>query len=150
MVDTGEVTTALRLYFAYGSNLDPEQMDDRCPGAVAAGVARLDRWRFRIANRGYATIVGEPAATVWGGLWWLTPGHEATLDEKEGVAGGHYRREFLDVITVDHQAVSALVYVEAHRHDAPPKAGYLERILRGAEWFGLPDAYRDELASWAR
>ena len=29
------------LYFAYGSNLDPEQMQFRCPGAKAVGLAGL-------------------------------------------------------------------------------------------------------------
>jgi gamma-glutamylcyclotransferase (GGCT)/AIG2-like uncharacterized protein YtfP len=139
-----------RLYFAYGSNLDPEQMAERCPGATAEGVARLDGWRFHIANRGYATISAGLGATVWGGLWRLTPEHEATLDHKEGVAAGIYRREFLDVGTLDGDVLTALVYIEPHRHDAPPREGYLERILHGAEWFALPDAYRDELASWAR
>lgn len=141
----------MQRYFAYGSNLDHEQMADRCPEAVQAGTARLDGWRFRLGDRGVATIVAEPNATVWGGLWWLTPPDVATLDEKEGVAAGRYRRAHVDVVLAnDGSAVTALVYVEPHRQDAPPRGGYLERILRGAEWFDLPDTYRDELASWRR
>ncbi|MCU0310722.1 MAG: gamma-glutamylcyclotransferase [Acidimicrobiales bacterium] len=138
-----------QLYFAYGSNLDPHQMSDRCPGAPAESAARLDGWRFRIGDRGVATIVAEAGAVVWGGLWRLTIGHLATLDGHEGIGQGRYRREQIRVRTVDGETTTALVYVERYRGDGAPRDGYLERILRGAAWFGLPDRYRAELDGWA-
>jgi len=35
------------LYFAYGSNLDPVQMGERCPGAHVVGLAALREHRHR-------------------------------------------------------------------------------------------------------
>jgi gamma-glutamylcyclotransferase (GGCT)/AIG2-like uncharacterized protein YtfP len=124
-------------YFAYGSNLDPDQMAERCPGAVALGPARLDGWQLRIGHRGVATIVPEPGWTVWGGLWRVTGPHLATLDRHEGVALGRYRRE-TTTVRRDDEPVDAVVYVEPFSADAAPRVGYLERIERGGRWFGLP------------
>lgn len=49
-------------YFAYGSNLSPEQMAGRCvdsptTSAIPVAVARLDGWRWIICQKGYANIV---------------------------------------------------------------------------------------------
>ena len=38
----------MTLYFAYGSNLDLDQMLDRCPDAVLVGPAELDRKSTRL------------------------------------------------------------------------------------------------------
>ena len=38
-------------YFAYGSNMDPVQMEERCPGAVALGAAHLPGWRLTFTRR---------------------------------------------------------------------------------------------------
>lgn len=62
-------TTTRQLYFAYGSNLDPDQMDRRCPDAIAIGAASLADHAFRIGARGYATVSPSPGDTVWGGVW---------------------------------------------------------------------------------
>ncbi len=137
------------LYFAYGSNLDPEQMEFRCPGAIPAGIGRLDGWRLRIGERGVATVTESPAAVVWGGLWEVSDEHLRALDRAEGVAAGLYRREVVGIARGD-DALDAVVYIEAFTTDGPPRPGYLERILRGAEWFALPADYRAALAGLAR
>ena len=78
------------LYFAYGSNLDAEQMADRCPAAQAFGAARLpDR---RLVFAGYstswdgavATFTEHPGAHLEGLLYRLTPADVAALDYFEG------------------------------------------------------------------
>lgn len=135
-------------YFAYGSNLDAAQMRSRCPGAMPVSAARLDGWQFRIGHRGYATIQPAADGVVWGGLWDVTDDHLASLDRHEGVAAGIYRRERLTV-SVGTANVDAVVYIEEHVEDGPPKPGYLDRILRGAAEFGLPETYRDDLARLA-
>ena len=45
-------------YFAYGSNLNIEQMKSRCPDSVGVSTAVLSGWR--LVERTYADI--EPAA----------------------------------------------------------------------------------------
>ena len=45
MEDT-TVNSKGRLYIAYGSNLNLEQMKHRCPTAEVVGVAELRNWRL--------------------------------------------------------------------------------------------------------
>lgn len=49
-------------YFAYGSNLSPTQMRLRCEydpsqSARPLAIARIDRWRWLICERGYANVI---------------------------------------------------------------------------------------------
>ncbi|MBR90070.1 MAG: gamma-glutamylcyclotransferase [Verrucomicrobiales bacterium] len=136
-----------RLYFAYGSNLDPRQMTERCPGAKPMGAAALNGWRFLINRRGYATVTPEPDSVVQGGLWVLTLAHEVDLDEYEGVAGGHYTKEQLEVIYAADRA-KALVYVDPVMEPGRPWPGYMEGVLHGAAHFDLSPAYLTELKTW--
>lgn len=78
------------LYFAYGSNLDPAQMADRCPTARLHGTAR---WaRRRIAFGGYsvrwdgavATFVEDADCVLEGLLYRVSELDIATLDYHEG------------------------------------------------------------------
>ena len=39
------------LYFAYGSNLDLEQMAQRCPDAEIVGPVRLENYELRFRSR---------------------------------------------------------------------------------------------------
>ena len=43
------------LYFAYGSNLDLEQMAQRCPDAEIVGPVRLENYELRFRGSGFAT-----------------------------------------------------------------------------------------------
>lgn len=78
------------LYFAYGSNLDEEQMKERCPGARPAGIATLPnhalafggfshRWSGAVASVRRAS--GE---RVEGLLYRVPVAELATLDRAEG------------------------------------------------------------------
>jgi len=44
-----------KLYFAYGSNMDKDQMANRCPESNFAGTALLKDYRFIINRRGIPT-----------------------------------------------------------------------------------------------
>ena len=112
------------LYFAFASNLVTAQMAERCPGAEPRGVAALEDHRFRIGRRGYATVIGEPGATVHGMLWDLSPQHEAALEQK------------------------AIVYVAGDPARGNAVAGYMEKVVAAAEAHALPAAYVDELRGW--
>lgn len=136
-----------RLYFAYGSNLDPAGMQHRCPAATPAGRASLAGWRLTF--RGVADVEPADGQTVEGLLWHCTNECIASLDIYEGVRGGYYRKERLDVRREDGTTVRALVYVmNPDRLDnmSMPSVGYLETIVRGYEAFGLPrEALEDAL-----
>lgn len=137
-----------RNYFAYGSNMDAEQMARRCPEATALGVAILDGWDVAINDRGVATIVPDPAALVEGVLWRVTETCLRALDRYEGVASGLYRREQL-ALHGEGGLLEATVYVATSSEPGGPRAGYLESILAGAAAFGLSTGYRRRLEALA-
>jgi gamma-glutamylcyclotransferase (GGCT)/AIG2-like uncharacterized protein YtfP len=136
-----------RLYFAYGSNMDVEQMGRRCPDARLVGTARLPGYRFRVNGYGVATIVPEGGAVVHGVLWELTEEDERELDEYEGVPD-YYLKDVLGVIDGSGQPLEAMVYIARDSEPAAPRRGYMERIVRAARHHGLPVEYVEELASW--
>jgi gamma-glutamylcyclotransferase (GGCT)/AIG2-like uncharacterized protein YtfP len=132
-------------YFAYGSNMNPDQMAVRCPKATPAGVAVLRGWDVAINSRGVATIIPDEAGSVVEGvLWWVSETCLRTLDRYEGVASGHYFRESIQV-RQGHQVVQSIVYVASLSDLGEPRPGYLEGILHGASYFGLSRAYRHRL-----
>ena len=72
-------------YFAYGSNMNQEQMEYRCQNSRPLGKVSLLGYRFIINSRGVATIIPHNYSTVNGVLWLLNLKHEFTLDYFEGV-----------------------------------------------------------------
>ena len=82
------------LYFAYGSNMFPDRINQRCPGAIDLGKATLRD--YRIAERLYADIDFEEGAEVEGVLYAITAAHLKRLDSFEGYPKV-YRRMWLDV-----------------------------------------------------
>ena len=127
-------------YFAYGSNMDPDQMLSRCPGAERAGNAELSGSRFAIVGTGVATIFPEPDSTVTGVLWAITDRHLETLDRYEGVAQGAYSRCVVTVRSMDGD-VQAWAYVASSVTETDPRAGYLETVCRGARSSGISEDY---------
>ena len=45
------------LYFAYGSNINLDQMQYRCPDATVYGQAVLDNYDLRFRGSGVATVI---------------------------------------------------------------------------------------------
>ncbi|MDH3579052.1 MAG: gamma-glutamylcyclotransferase [Hyphomicrobiales bacterium] len=137
------------LYFAYGSNMHPDVMAERCRGAKAVGSARLPGWRFHITKRGSASIIPAAEASVFGVLWRCLPAHIHLLDGYEGVAWGNYRRRRLVVDTAARTHIPAFTYVNSRHYPGRARVSYMATaILPGAEAFDLPQAYIDELRAW--
>ena len=136
------------LYFAFASNMVTAQMAKRCEGADPRGVAVLEDHRFLIGRRGYATVIGEPGAKVYGILWDLREEHEAALDVYEGVRHGLYRRVWLPVRLADGTEQLAIVYVAGDPARGTAVAGYMEKVVVAAEAHGLPASYVAELREW--
>lgn len=135
-------------YFAYGSNMNHLQMENRCPGARFLGPGRLDGYRFLINTRGVATLCEEAGACVYGALWELPPGAIQILDRFEGVDAGRYHRKRLHVVHEDLGPTPAMIYLDPRVEPGLPRPGYLETVLRGAGDCGLPHWYQDALTQW--
>lgn len=137
------------LYFAYGSNMLPAVMTERCPGARPAGPARLADWRFHVTVRGSASIIPVEDSTVHGVLWRCEAAHLGMLDRYEGVSWGNYRRRRLFVEAADGDLALAFSYVNARHYPGRARVSYMTTaILPGARTFGLPQSYIDELCTW--
>ena len=135
------------LHFAYGSNMHRAVMRRHAPEAEPIGAAALGGFRFIITADGYASIEPQPAATVLGVLWRLTPRDRATLDIWENVAGGLYRAETL---AVDRAGVRrmALVYIARPRPHGRSKPGYMEIVIAAARDWNMPASYIGSLQHW--
>ncbi|MBX3523330.1 MAG: gamma-glutamylcyclotransferase [Xanthobacteraceae bacterium] len=135
----------MRLYFAYGSNMDRAHMARLCPLAEAYGVASLRSYKYVIAASGYATVIPWPGSFVHGVLWKVGPKEIAALDRYEDVAGGLYRAVQLPV-KFNERLLRALVYLASGDKTGAVPAGYIEKIVAAAKDWNLPADYIDYLS----
>lgn len=133
-----------KLYFAYGSNMNLEQMDYRCPKALAVENVRVEDYRLTFCGRspgnGVATILPEEGSHVEGVLWKITPECEKSLDHYEGYPR-LYGKDTVHVKNAEGKLQDALVYtMNAPFRDSParPSDFYLKGILEGCRENGLP------------
>jgi len=129
-----------RLYIAYGSNLNLEQMKHRCPTAEVVGTAVLKNWklRFRGGNGGaVATVERERGCEVPVLIWRLQPQDERALDRYEGWPY-LYRKETLR-LTVNGRRAYAMIYImnEKSHPYGTPSMGYLCTINAGYQTAGF-------------
>lgn len=123
------------LYFAYGSNLNIEQMTRRCPDAKPLGSARLRGWQ--LVFRGVADIQRARGKVVHGGLWSITPSDLRNLDRYEGFPY-LYLRHIVEVET-SGRPIQAIVYRMTRSDELGlPSPGYLRTCLDGFAAWGLP------------
>ncbi|MCO5093435.1 gamma-glutamylcyclotransferase family protein [Bosea sp. (in: a-proteobacteria)] len=128
------------LYFAYGLNMDPIGMAERCPNARPLGPARLARHRFVVTRDGYASVVRDPREEVHGVLWDCSVADMRVLDRFEELASGLYVKISQPVI-VPGGVRRALIYIGRSAEPGKPRPGYMETVIAGAKHFGLPEAY---------
>ena len=95
-------------YFAYGSNLNFEQMAYRCPEATVVGTAKLDGYELAF-RRGYLTILPKEGASVEGLIWSVTDHDESQLDCYEGYPT-FYDKETMTVTDADGTPHEIMVY----------------------------------------
>ena len=140
----------MALYAAYGSNLDPAQMKQRCPHSPAAGAGWLEGWRLTFGGEdlgwegALATIVEDPGSRVYVGLYDVTPLDERVLDEWEGADTGLYRKVRVRVESLEGEQL-AWVYLLDGFEGGLPSARYLGVLSDAAEKAGAPDDYVTEL-----
>ena len=134
-------------YFAYGSNMNWQQMQRRCPSSQFVCVGRLADYRFAIARHsqlrgcGTANIIAEKGSEVWGVVYDVSDRDLILLDRFED----GYRREPMVIHPFNNgnQPLKSLVYI-APREDAPPPPNgeYQRLLLEGTLYWHLPDTYR--------
>jgi hypothetical protein len=141
------------LYAAYGSNMDPAQMQQRCPSSPFSGTGWIPGWRLTFGAEEFgwegalATLApaegdGPDGETVgvFVALYDLTESDERTLDAWEGVDHGLYRKVRLRVHTLAGDVVAYAYALDAFEGGLP-SARYLGAIADAAEAAGAPDDY---------
>ncbi len=131
-----------RLYIAYGSNLNLEQMARRCPTAKVVGATVMRNWQLLFW--GVATIERSKGGIVPVLVWEIQPEDEAALDAYEGWPR-LYRKESVRV-TLDGKQVRAMVYIMNHGYPHPPSRTYYETILAGYRSAGFDSRILREAA----
>ena len=119
-------------YFAYGSNLNFEQMAYRCPEATAVGTAKLDGYELAF-RRGYLTVLPKEGASVEGLIWSITDHDESQLDCYEGYPT-FYDKETMTVTDADGTPHKIMVYtMNAPYRDQllPVSSRYNAVVLQG-------------------
>ena len=144
------MSTTGGLYAAYGSNMHPEQMLERCPYSPGAGTGWLNGWRLTFGGEelgwdgALAMVVPDADSQVFVALYEVSPQDMATLDYWEGAQEGLYNKIKLRVDTLDGE-VLAWVYILDAYEGGLPSARYLGLIAEAAQAAGAPDEYVAEL-----
>ena len=136
----------MALYAAYGSNLDPAQMHERCPHSPVAGTGWLEGWRLTFGGEdlgwegSLATLVQDEGEHVFVGLYDVTDADVRDLDAWEGADTGLYVKVRVRVATLDGDRL-AWVYVLDGYEGGLPGARYLGVLAQAAEVAGAPTDY---------
>tara|TARA_B100001996_G_scaffold376008_1_gene356714 strand:+ start:34 stop:477 length:444 start_codon:yes stop_codon:yes gene_type:complete len=126
------------LYFAYGSNLNHQQMKNRCSGARYIKKYTLNGYKLCFSHKtnhsvyGHANIVKDKKSTVNGALWNITKNDEKELDGYEGVDYNYYQKEYFTF-----KGKKVLVYIQKVYYFQKPNSTYLHTIIEGYKDCGL-------------
>ncbi len=150
------------LYFAYGSNMDSAQMEERCPSAKFVCRAKLPLHRLAFTHKsvhrgcGVADILRDEAKDVWGVVYDLPENEFKHLDRDESIRPGRpynpnaYTRENHHVWREGDAKRPLLVSLyRGHPQPNPPlpDCDYKKLIVEGARHWQLPVTYIQELES---
>jgi len=143
------------LYFAYGADLDLDNLKRRAGHAEALSSASLPG--FKLAFFGHdplwdgamETLVRDPHAVTWGVLYRLDPTAWERLDTLVGATldgSGLYFHYPVEVTTPDGHVHAVRTYKkDVQGTPRTPSTEYLLMFLRGATAHGLPSSYLEFL-----
>ena len=136
----------MALYAAYGSNMDPAQMRQRCPASPSAGTGWVRGWRLTFGGEqlgwegALATIVPDPAGEVFVALYDVPQRDEIALDAWEGADHGLYRKLRLRVHLLAGDNLAWMYVLDAFEGGLP-SARYLGVLADAAEIADAPVDY---------
>jgi len=130
-------------YFAYASNLNKKQMQERAPGAKPRFTAVLPNYKLvfsgwsRQWHGGVATIRPMKGEKVAGGVYEITEQDLARLDKAEGYPAVYDRRE-VTVFTDEDAAIKAVAYLKKEQgEETRPAVEYVAAIRQGYRDWGI-------------
>ena len=137
---------AVTLYAAYGTNLDPARMSDRCPYSPLQTTGWLEGWRLTFGGEEHgwdgslATIVQDSFEHVFVAVYDITAEDMAQLDGWESADRGLYRKTKVRVSTMNGEVVTWTYVLDAFEGGLP-SASYLGVLSEAADAAGAPADY---------
>ncbi|MEM0134323.1 MAG: gamma-glutamylcyclotransferase family protein [Thermoplasmatales archaeon] len=134
------------LYFAYGSNMNFNQMKERCPGSRFISKGYLEGFEFvfdgysKRRNGAVANVIKKEGSLVEGGIYEVTASDIKELDMYEGCPNTYLRCE-LAVRDQSNKPIKAFVYCRLPQPIGSPSEEYRNTILCGAKDCGLSNEY---------
>ena len=142
-------------YFAYGSNMNEEQMRARCSSPKVIAVSKLPD--HQLAFFGYSavwdgaeeSVIPALGQDVWGVIYELTPSDKDKLDDCQDAlfdGTGDYFHSPAKVSDQEGKVYSVLLYKKAKLGTPQqPSQEYLNFIVQGAVDHQLPSDYVEQL-----
>jgi gamma-glutamylcyclotransferase (GGCT)/AIG2-like uncharacterized protein YtfP len=133
-------------YAAYGTNLDPARMSERCPHSPLRATGWLTGWRLTFGGEEHgwdgalATIVQDVTSAVFVAVYDVSPLDEERLDAWESADSGLYRRTKVRVSTMIGEIVAWTYVLDAYEGGLP-SASYLGVLADAAEAADAPADY---------
>ena len=139
-------------YFVYGSNMDQNQMSERCPDSALVCKVVLKNYRIAFTiyspkrNCGCADIVKDIGSEVWGLLYKISENDLKRLDEAENHPD-KYCRFTTSVKDEFGNKYSTETYEVASKEGdfLKPSDHYLGLMKYAAKKFSFPDSYQEVL-----
>ena len=138
----------MKYYFAYGSNMNHQQMKQRCPSSIFIKKAFLKGYKF--VYDGYSSIrkgavaniieTGEENDEVWGGLFEINEDNLSSLDCYEGYPNSYNRKEVV-LGSEEGKSFKAIAYYRIGKRISEPSEDYRNIIIKGAKDCNLPENY---------
>jgi gamma-glutamylcyclotransferase (GGCT)/AIG2-like uncharacterized protein YtfP len=124
-------------YFAYGSNLNKKQMQERCPDSKPLFTAVLPNYKLifvgwsRQWKGAVASIKASRGDRVRGAVYEISEQCLRKLDRFEGYPQNYNRLKVI-VFGEDDEAIEAITYIKAGQiEEGQPSKEYLEVIQQG-------------------
>lgn len=122
-----------RLYFAYGSNINLDQMAFRCPAAKPLMPVVLHGYELTFRGGGVATVIPKENSTVLGLMWKLSPECEQSLDRYEGYPSYYHKTDAAVTDPETGKIYYTMMYEmdERYRETELPSPMYFTGIIEG-------------------
>ena len=128
-----------RLYVAYGSNLNKEQMKYRCPTAKLYGTGEIKDYELQFkghSDSAFATIAPKEGSSVPVAVWEIQPKDELSLDRYEGYPSHYFKQDV--PVQLDGEEVDAMVYImNLKMNFGLPLPSYYHTVYEGYNDCGL-------------
>jgi gamma-glutamylcyclotransferase (GGCT)/AIG2-like uncharacterized protein YtfP len=133
-------------YAAYGTNLDPARMGERCPHSPLQTTGWLTGWRLTFGGEEHGwdgalpTIVPDVLEQVFVAVYDVTAADVAALDQWESADSGLYRKTKVRVSTMVGEIVAWTYVLDAYEGGLP-SASLIGILADAAEAADAPTDY---------